>query len=672
MCGITGAWDFAGGVDLAASGRRMAGRLGHRGPDASAVWADNDARVVLGHTRLAIIDLTPTGAQPMVDANTGNVVVLNGEIYNFAEIRHDLIARGHAFRGRSDTEVLLLGYAEWGKAVLERLNGMFAFAIWDARARQLFLARDRAGEKPLYWSWDNKRFLFGSEIKSLLEWPGERRRPNLAALHQYLTYGYAQAPLTAFEGIVRLPAAHALTIVPGRAPVIERYWHLPHPKDARPRPPADIHAELVDRLSQAVRLRMVADVPIGAFLSGGVDSSAVVAMMARASNDPIRTFSIGFEEESFDERSYARRVAERWQTAHTEFVVKPDAVAMLPRIVWHHGEPFADSSAIPTFYVSHLARREVTVVLNGDGGDENFLGYPRYFHSLTRPFNPRRAISSAPPAPAEARRPSLLSRLFGPRPEPRVLAMKPAQRTIAAAAPGGPTPAVAYSPSIELFYEHDKAASYGPALRSYLPQRQIDFIEPYFDEAPSLVAGAAWSDFHTYLPEDLLMKVDTASMSCGLEARAPFLDHLFLEWAAGIPWDQKIVDGETKAPLKEAMLPFVPRDVMYRPKMGFGVPIHRWFEQGPLADLAQEVLTDRTATARGLFDPAWVQAQLDVHRARQNNNQNKLWPMLFMELWHRMWIDPPTTPEPPGWPAGLGPAGIAGDSGPARATGPAA
>src|SRR6516225_10969872 len=385
MCGISGFLLTHATLPGAAAESRlwaMIATLRHRGPDDEGVWTND--RAGLAHARLSIIDLSPAGHQPMGSADESVWVTFNGEIYNFMEIRRELEAAGYRFRSRSDTEIIVSGWHAWGPKIFSRLRGMFALAIWDQRLQRLVLARDRVGKKPLYYALTAEAFLFGSEIKALLAWPGVRRAPDLLAIDRYLTLGYVPAPDTAFAGIRKLPAAHYL-VVETRAdrtlvePELIRYWRLPEPSAARrQRRLADLRRELVARLEEAVRLRLISDVPLGAFLSGGVDSSAVVAMMARVGGGRVKTFSIGFSAKEYDETRYARMVAERYATDHEEFVVKPDAVAVLPRLVWHYGEPFADPSAVPTYYVSELARRKVTVALNGDGGDECFLGYSRY------------------------------------------------------------------------------------------------------------------------------------------------------------------------------------------------------------------------------------------------------------------------------------------------------
>src|SRR5271155_3108945 len=385
MCGIAGFMlpqPALARADIEARLWAMIGTLRHRGPDNEGVWTDGLG--ALAHARLSIIDLSPAGHQPIASAGGEVWLTYNGEVYNFVELRKELAAAGYVFRSRTDSEVIVNGWHAWGPRLFGRLRGMFALAIWDRRSRRLVLARDRIGKKPLYYAKTEQAFLFGSEIKALLQWPGLARIPNLGAIDHYLTLQYVPAPETAFAGVKRLPAAHYMVVgadAEGRwlEPELVGYWELPEPQSARVPPrSADLQRELVAHLEEAVRLRMISDVPLGAFLSGGVDSSAVVAMMARVGAGPVKTFSIGFPEKAYDETRYARMVARRYGTEHEEFIVEPDAVAILPQLVWHYGEPFADPSAIPTYYVSQMARRRVTVALNGDGGDEAFLGYARY------------------------------------------------------------------------------------------------------------------------------------------------------------------------------------------------------------------------------------------------------------------------------------------------------
>lgn len=638
MCGISG---FLLGQEppprreLEARLWAMIATLRHRGPDDLGVWTDGSAG--LAHARLSIIDTTPAGHQPMGCADASVWITYNGEVYNFAELRKELMALGYPFRSRSDTEVIVNGWHAWGPRVLSRLRGMFALAIWDRRARRLTLARDRLGKKPLYYSASRDAVLFGSEIKALLAWPGMRRAPDLGAIDRYLSFGYVPAPDTAFVGVRKLPAAHHLSVETHpdghlREPELVRYWSLPQIGGSRrARPVEELRRELIARLEEAVRLRLVSDVPLGAFLSGGIDSSAVVAMMARVGCGPVKTFSIGFSERGYDETRYARMVAERYATDHREMVVEPDAAAVLPRLVWHYGEPFADPSAIPSYYLAELARREVTVALNGDGGDECFFGYPRY--------EAMRRFSRLAATPEWSR--NALQTLLGVAPEraqrqfklPRIRALLRAPRE---------NPGRAYAAALDWFTEQDKEDCYGEAMREQLRRPDLDFLEPHFAEASGLAAGANRADIHVYLPDDLLVKVDVASMAHGLETRSPLLDHIFMEWAVSLPEELKLGRGASKALFKSAMAPYLPAEVLHRPKMGFSCPIDHWL-RNELKDLAYDTLVSHKASGRSLFRPAHIRRLLDEHCSMRRDHHRQLWALLMLELWFEMWID--TSPE---------------------------
>ena len=639
MCGVSGFLARATLPGDTAEARlwAMIATLRHRGPDDEGVWTDG--RAGIAHARLSIIDPSPAAHQPMASADGAVWITYNGEVYNFAEIRQELDALGYPFRSRSDTEVIVNGWHAWGPKIFTRLRGMFALAIWDRRSQSLILARDRLGKKPLYYAATTTAFLFGSEIKALLTWPGVPRTADPSAIDRYLTLGYVPAPDTAFAGIRKLPAAHYL-VVEARAdknlgaPELVRYWRLPEPRATRRhRRTSDLKRELVGHLEEAVRLRLISDVPLGAFLSGGVDSSAVVATMARVGGGTVKTFSIGFSAKEYDETRYARMVAERYATDHQELVVEPDAVAVLPRLVWHYGEPFADPSAVPTYYVSKLARQEVTVALNGDGGDECFLGYRRY--------KAMRYVSWLDGMPSWSR--AELARLLGLAPLtaqqrfkiPRIrgVLQAPKQR-----------PGRRYAFTLAPFTDEDKEDCYSWAMRDQLGRSALDLLEPYFAEADSLVAGANWADIHTYLPDDLMAKVDVASMAHGLEARSPLLDHVLMEWAVGLPEEVKMARGVTKALFKSAMEPYLPAELLYRPKMGFSCPVDHWF-RNEIKELAYDTLLSQSARQRGLFRPDYVQRLLDEHCGFTRDHHTRLWALLMLELWFRMWIDAPAEAE---------------------------
>ena len=629
MCGIAGKLqkDSTAPVDPELL-RRMAGALRHRGPDDEGVWTDGP--VGLASRRLAIIDLSPQGHMPMPNQDGSAWIVLNGEIYNFQELRAELVAKGHRFRSMTDTEVVVHLYDEEGVDCLKRLRGMFAFAIWDTRTRTLFLARDRLGKKPLYYYEDDTRFLFASEPKAILADPAVPREPDPLAIHYYLTYQYVPSPWSAFRGFRKLPPAHYLLIQPGRPPRVERYWKLRYGEKIRGSEAA-LCEELRERLREAVRLRLISDVPLGAFLSGGLDSSAIVAFMSEQLGGGVKTFSIGFEEDAYNELPYARRIAQHFHTDHHEFVVTPNAVEILPELVWHYNEPYADSSALPTYYLSRLARQHVTVALNGDAGDENFAGYPRHvairlvawFCRLPRPV--RRAIIAS-------------GRLIPDSLPPRH-ALQMAKRF--AGRLSDTTPQQEYGRWISHFTDAAKATLYTEEFAARVGG--CDSLGPLREafaasDAPDILESALDADVSLYLPDDLLVKVDIASMAHGLEARSPLLDHQFMEFVASIPAKAKVRFGVKKYLFKKAMAGLLPREIIHREKMGFGVPIDRWF-RGELRELATDTLLSRRALARGYFRPEAVRRLLDEHVSGRAHWHAHLWNLLMLELWHQMFID---------------------------------
>jgi asparagine synthase (glutamine-hydrolysing) len=628
MCGIAGKlfFDRARHVDPELL-TRMHSVIAHRGPD--DVGIHHDGAVGLAFRRLAIIDLTPTGHQPMASADGAFWIVFNGEIYNYQELRKELEGQGVRFRSQSDTEVILALYARHGVDCLQRLRGMFAFAIWNARERTLFIARDRLGKKPLHYYVDDEKVLFASEPKAIFADPDVPVAADPLAIHHYLTFGYVPSPFSAFRGVRKLPPAHYLLVRDGRV-TCERYWRLRYaPVPVRDEPA--LCEEIIDRLREAVRLRMISDVPLGAFLSGGIDSSLVVALMAGLSSAPVKTFSIGFEEEAYNELPYARQVAERYGTDHHEFVVKPDAVDVLGDLVWHYNEPYADSSAIPTYYLSKMTRQHVTVALNGDAGDENFAGYPRYLGSriaaayqrVPRPL--RRGLEWAVGALPEAGDPRGLyrrgKRFFGAVAEP------PERR---------------HARWIGFFTNALKAEIAGDWFRDVAAVDSIDLTVRTFgavDVPPGDFLDAALAvDIETYLPDDLLVKVDIASMAHSLEARSPMLDHVFMEFAATIPAAWKLRGGVTKYILKRAAAPLLPASLIDRPKMGFGVPLDRWFRH-ELREVAYDTLLSTRARQRGLFRPHVVERMLSEHVGGRALWHANLWSLLFLEAWFQRFVD---------------------------------
>ncbi len=628
MCGITGIVDVTGRPVDGALLRTMTTVIAHRGPDGDDIVCRGSAG--LGHRRLAIIDLV-TGDQPMVSDDGLIRITFNGEIYNFRELRRDLEARGAKFRTESDTEVILRAYEAHGPECVQRLRGMFAFAILDERARRLVLARDRAGIKPLVYAWDGRRLLFASEIKAILEDPSVGRDLDLDALGEYLTFHYVPAPRTIFTAIRKLPPASTLVLsLDGGEPVVSRYWSLRFAPNVRV-----TEQEWIERLraelTDAVRCHMISDVPIGAFLSGGLDSSTVVALMAQASGAPVRTFSIGFDEADFDELRFARQVATRYATDHYELVVKPNALEVLPKLAWHFDEPFADSSAIPTYYVSKITREHVTVALSGDGGDENFAGYRRYARALalherfdrgagrlTRPL--LRLASQLLPvgAPGQA-----LAGMLGAGPLERYFRLVTYQRR----------------ETLRRLLSDDVAARVGSASSPALFARLASE-----GDTPDYVSTLQHIDLATYLPGDILAKVDAMSMAVSLESRVPLLDHRLMEFLATVPSTFKLRNGRGKYLLQRAMAQDLPGEILTRRKMGFGVPLGAWFRR-ELRDMARDVLLGAPARERGLFRPSEVESLLATHDSGRRDCSARLWSLICFELWMRQWADrgPATT-----------------------------
>lgn len=635
MCGIAGFFDAASRAsrpDAAEIAANQIACIRYRGPDSTGLHVGPG--MALAHARLAIIDTSASASQPMYDARGDLAIVFNGEIYNFEEIRRDLAVAGHSFRTRSDTEVILEGYRAWGTDVVRRLRGMFAIALYDGTRDRLVLMRDRLGKKPLVYGYSGGTIVFASELKAVLAYPGMRRQADLGAIDAYLTYQYVPSEMCAFDGLAKLPPAHVGVIERNGSLKLERYWSLPEPSRIAARPEAQVCEELVAQLAEATRLRLVSDVPVGAFLSGGVDSSAVVAMMARASSAPVRTFTIGFDHSSHDERPYARMVAERYGTRHEEFEIRADAAAILDDLAYHYDEPFADASAVPTYYVSKIAREHVTVVLTGDGGDESFLGYERYL-ALRR-------LDRAAGLPAPLMRVLRAALLALPRHADRVRLLRRARRAVQSLSG---TRSQRYGPFIAYFDDVEKGRLYAGSLLGHLSRSALERLEPWLAAAPNLPLAACWTDIHTYLPDDLLVKVDIASMANSLETRAPFLDHKLMEWAATLPETQRFPGSEPKGLLKQAMEPYLPRELLYRQKMGFSAPIDAWID-GPLQDTIHDALLGERARARGLFQADAVTDLLARHRAGDRQGY-RIWALLMLELWFRQWIDNPNPFDAP-------------------------
>ena len=637
MCGITGYWTRGGAPGIAPDSTitRMANALVHRGPDDGRVWADGAAGIHLGFRRLAIIDLSAAGAQPMHSASGRYVLCYNGEIYNFEALRTELSAGGRNWRGHSDTEVMLAGFDTWGvERTLGRLVGMFAIALWDAQERTLLLARDRLGKKPLYWSLVGGTLLFGSELRALRVHPSFRGGLNRDAIALYLRHGCFPAPHTVYRGVQQLQPGHLLRLSATGEPRVDPYWQLADVvADGKLRPFTGSDSEAVDALGgvlgQAVRERMVADVPLGAFLSGGYDSSVVVALMQRASSRPVRTFSIGFHEAGYDEAQHAKAVAAHLGTDHTElYVTAAEAQAVIPRLPDIYDEPFADASQIPTYLVSQMARQHVTVALSGDGGDEVFAGYNRYgqaarFQQMAGRVP--RAMRAMAAAGIRSVPPSAWDRAAGVLP-PHMRAKQTGDKLHKLAGVLAETGDGFYHRLISQWNEVGAAM---PGAREPMTAARDPAVAAL---VPGFVERMQYRDTLTYLPDDILTKVDRASMAVSLEARAPLLDQRVVEFAWTLPMQMKLRGAETKWILRQLLYRHVPRALVDRPKMGFGVPIDSWL-RGPLRAWAEELLSERHLRASGQFAPALVRQRWAEHLAGSHNWQYALWPVLMFEAW---------------------------------------
>jgi asparagine synthase (glutamine-hydrolysing) len=606
----------------------MTDSLEHRGPDDRGTCSGPG--IGLGHRRLSIIDLSAAGRQPMANEDGSLLIVFNGEIYNFQELREGLEKRGHVFSSCADTEVILHLYEEKGVDCLEDLRGMFAFALWDKGLRRLLLARDRMGQKPLIWGEHDGGLYFASELKALLAVPGMPRRVDDVALHHYLTYQYVPSPRTIFTAFRKLPAAHYLLWEKGR--VTEgQYWSLKYVPKVRLGSLKEYGDRFLELFHESVRLRLVSDVPLGAFLSGGIDSSAVVAAMSREGSAPVKTFSIGFSERDYDEVRYARKVAEHFGTDHHEMVVEPRALEDLPTLVEAYSEPFADPSALPTYHVARMTRRHVTVALSGDGGDEAFAGYRRYavdrflswylrLPAFLREKVLRRVVEGLP----ASRRPrGLVSQL---------------KRFVSSVDPVRERQYVRY---LCYFTEEMKGRIYTPEFHEAMSgQDSVSLVENLYRAADgeNFLDRTLFVDTHSYLPDDILVKVDIASMANSLETRSPFLDHRLVEFAAACPADLKLRRWKGKYLVKEAFRGRLPREVTARKKMGFGMPVAEWF-RGELREPAREILLQKRTLERGYFSDEGVRRLLEEHQGLKRDHGYRLWALLFLELWFRHFVD---------------------------------
>ncbi len=587
----------------------------HRGPDDQGVWVGDGA--ALGMRRLSIIDLAG-GHQPIFNEDQSILIVFNGEIYNYRELGKELQERGHRFTTNSDTEVIVHAYEEYGDDCVKHLRGMFTFAIWDRKRQRLLAARDRFGKKPLNYYWDGQRLIFGSEIKSILE-AGIPREINSIALDEYLVYGYVPTPNTLFKGVLKLPAAHILIYEDGHIST-KRYWDLPFTPTCQ-----DDEATAIERtralLKDAVQVRLMSEVPLGAFLSGGVDSSVVVGLMSQMMSQPVKTFSIGFEEDDFSELPYARKVAKHFGTDHHEFFVRPELVSVLPQLVWAFDEPFADASMLPTYYVSKLAREHVTVVLTGDGGDEIFGGYKHYQRELS--------INRIPALIRSLLKYGSMLMPDGMRGRNRLRNMGSDLATRFAQSytryPVGSRPSMYDSEYFAHVRDHNP---YEQHIREFRTAQQLD-----------IMAQMQYVDARIYLPDDILVKVDKASMFNSIETRTPMLDQQLVEYVSSLPSTIRTRNGVLKDLLKKVAADMLPAEILTRPKQGFGPPIEQWF-RSDLINYAHELLDSPRARQRGIFNPEFIRNLLIDHASTKGvNHSSAIWTMLCLELWFQVYMD---------------------------------
>ncbi|MBS0293711.1 MAG: amidotransferase 1, exosortase A system-associated [Proteobacteria bacterium] len=628
MCGISGIFDTRG---TGAISRELIARISniqsHRGPDENEVHVEPG--LALGHRRLSVIDLA-TGTQPLFSADGNIGIVFNGEIYNYRELMQELKALGRPFRTRSDTEVIVQAWAAWGEACVHRLRGMFAFALWDRKCQTLFLARDRMGVKPMHYAWlPDGSFIFGSELKVLTAHPGFVRDIDPLAVEEYFSFGYVPDPRCIYRNAHKLPAAHTLTLRRGAAgrPAPRSYWDVRFTNN-NAISVQDAQAELRERVRESVRLRMIADVPLGAFLSGGVDSSAVVATMAGLSSTPVHTCSIGFDDPRFDETSFARQVADRYQTDHRLDIVKSDDFDLIDTLAWLYDEPFADSSAIPTYRVCQMARQHVTVALSGDGGDESLGGYRRYRMHLGE-----EAVRGRMPL-------ALRRAMFGPLGRwypkadwaPRPLRAKTTFQALAMDS------VQAYCHSMTQLRGDARRTLFAPAFQRGLGgYGALEVFRQHAAQAQTEdpLALIQYLDYKTWLVGDINTKVDRASMAHSLEVREPLMDHMLVEWLATLPSDFKIRDGQGKAIFKQAYESLLPHDLLYRPKMGFSVPMATWL-RGPLKDRVRQALLGERMRDCGYFNPEALRRLIEEHNSGLRDHGTALWMLLMFEAFLRL------------------------------------
>lgn len=603
---------------------RMCSVLCHRGPDDGGVYLKDN--VGLGHRRLSVLDVSSAGRQPMKNEDGTVWIVCNGEIYNFLELRKDLEKKGHVFSSNSDTEAIIHLYEEKGVDCLQDLRGMFAFALWDVKEKSLFMARDRLGKKPLVYSFSSKGLLFASEIKSLLFDPELPQEIDKTAIHHYLTYGYIASPRTVFPHIKKLPPAHYL-VFKNNSIKIEKYWDLSYQNKLVYGSVEEYREHFFDLFFESVKMRLRSDVPFGAFLSGGIDSSIVVAVMSKLLDQPVKTFSVGFEEEDYNELPFARLIADRYKTEHHEFIVKPDVVDVLPKLVWFYNEPYSDPSSIPTYYLSKATRQHVTVALSGDGGDECFAGYDRYANALAG-----RKYEKFAKYTGVRQINNIVQRLpFG---QARSSFLNRSKRYLKYICGTSERHYMRWISHLDSEMKNEiYSLSFKEDIRGIEPS---DYIENLYScsDAESFIDKMLNVDVMSYLPEDLMVKADIASMACSLEVRSPFIDHKIMEFSASLPSDMKIHKGTLKYFLKQASSDLLPAEVIQRKKLGFGLPIELWL-RGDLKEMTYDMLLDKRAIERGYFRREKIEALLTEHMTGKCNHCYRIWNLLCLELWFK-------------------------------------
>jgi asparagine synthase (glutamine-hydrolysing) len=630
MCGIVGMFDTLGQREIdRAVLSRMNETQTHRGPDEAELHTET--ALGMGHRRLSVIDIA-TGQQPLSNADGSLVIVFNGEIYNYRELMAELKALGFTFNTKSDTEVLLVAYQAWGEACLQRLRGMFAFGIWDRAKQTMFLARDHIGVKPMFYSLlPNGFFVFGSELKSIMTHPELSRELNPQAVEEYFAYGYVPEPKTIFYNAYKLAPGHSITLKVGDQSVRPvRYWDVPFNIQPQQKDGRALEEELIVRMRDAVKSQMVAEVPLGAFLSGGVDSSAVVAMMAQEEAH-VKTCSISFDDPDYDESVFANQVAKRYETTHFSQTVSTDDHGLIDTLAHLYDEPFADSSAIPTYRVCQLARQHVTVALSGDGGDESFGGYRRYRYAMAE-----NSVRSRLPA---GLRKSVFGTLGAIYPKadwaPRMFRAKTTFEALARDLTDG------YFHGVSIMNDRVRDQLFSDGFRTKLQgYRAIEVMRGHAANSPTddPLAMIQYLDFKTWLPGDILTKVDRAAMAHSLEVRVPLLDHQFVEWASSLPSDVKLHNGEGKYILKKALEPYLPEDIMYRPKKGFSIPVASWF-RGPLRAQVRAAVLSPLLLDTGIFNPAYLRHMVDQHESGANDYSASLWSVMMFEAFLRVSVN---------------------------------